>query len=66
VRWSDDGFNWQPELRRSLGDTGQYSERVAISQNLGRAKNRVYEVSISDNVKRHFLGAEGLISAGGY
>lgn len=66
VRWSDDGFNWQPELRRSLGKTGEYTERVAISQNLGRSKNRVYEIAISDPVKRYFLGAEGEISIGGY
>lgn len=66
VRWSDNGFTWHSEMRVPLGDTGEYAERVSLHQNLGRAKNRIYEVSISDNVKRHFLGAEGEIGVGGY
>jgi len=66
IRWSDDGYNWQPQLTRSMGNAGQYSERISINQTLGRAKNRIYEVAISDPVYRHFLGAEGDIQLGGY
>lgn len=65
LRWTDDGFNWGDEYRRSLGDTGKYSERVMF-HSLGRAKNRVYECAISGNGPRHFLGAEGAISRGGH
>lgn len=66
VRWSDDARNWGDEYWRSMGRTGQYSTRVAYCQSLGRAKNRVYEVTITDPIKRHFLGAEGEITLGGY
>jgi hypothetical protein len=64
IRWSNDGKNWGPIYQRSLGAIGNYSDRISINQNLGRAKNRIYELSISDPVKRHFIGAEGEIQVG--
>ena len=66
IRWSDDGKNWGPAYQRALGRIGECSERVAMNQSLGRAKNRVYEVAISDPVRRRFIGAEGEIRRGGY
>lgn len=66
IRWSDDAKNWGPAYQRYLGRVGEYSERVSINQSLGRAKNRVYEISISDPVRRRFIAAEGDISPGGY
>lgn len=55
--WSDDGGNtWSNQHAASVGKIGQYKARVRWNR-LGRARDRVYRVTISDPVKRVILGA---------
>jgi hypothetical protein len=50
VRWSDDGAHtWGHEHWVSAGKIGEYSAR-AIWRRLGRGRNRVFEVSVTDPV----------------
>jgi len=66
IRWSDDGgHTWSPLKTMSMGAIGKYKQRARIRR-LGESRDRVYEVSISDPVKRVIIGAsldaEGLMS----
>lgn len=57
LRWSDDGgFTWSSEHWRSMGKIGEYSRR-AIWRRLGTSRNRVYELVITDPVKRVIIDA---------
>ena len=57
VRWSDDGgFSWGTEQWVSIGKVGDTRNRAVI-YNLGEARDRVWEVNISDPVKRDIIGA---------
>jgi len=57
VRWSDDaGQTWGTQRFVDIGATGRTKNR-AIVRRLGQARDRVYEVSISDPVKRDIVGA---------
>jgi hypothetical protein len=57
LRWSDDGgTTWGTEHWASIGKVGRYKNR-AIWRRLGRARDRVYEVTVSDPVKRDIVGA---------
>lgn len=57
LRWSDDdGRNWSPEYWRSLGARGDGAARATWNR-LGGFRKRIYEVSISDPVKRVILAA---------
>jgi hypothetical protein len=57
LRYSDDGgFTWSNELAASMGAIGRYESRAEWYR-LGQGRNRVYEVSITDPVKRAILGA---------
>lgn len=59
LRWSNDGGQtWQNEQWRSipLGGVGQTMNRV-IWRRLGAARDRVYEVKVSDPVRRDIAGA---------
>ncbi len=50
MRYSDDGGNtWSDELWRDMGKVGKYRTRVKWNK-LGRSRDRVYEVSVSDPV----------------
>lgn len=65
IRWSDDGGHSWSELRTmTMGRVGQYAAR-ARARRLGASRDRVFEISISDPVKRVILGAavdaEGLM-----
>ena len=65
IRWSDDGGHSWSELRTmTMGRVGQYAAR-ARARRLGTSRDRVFEISISDPVKRVILGAavdaEGLM-----
>jgi hypothetical protein len=66
LRWSDDGgHTWSNEHWRSMGLTGQYGRRV-IWRRLGmtlKLRDRVYEVSGTDQVKIAIMGAELIASA---
>ncbi len=58
LRWSDDGgHTWSNEHWRSLGKIGEYGKRT-VWHGLGVSRERIYEVSISDPVKRVILGAQ--------
>lgn len=57
LRWSDDGgFRWSNEHWTSIGAAGATANR-AMWRQLGRARDRVYEVVISDPVPRDIIGA---------
>ena len=57
VRWSDDGGHTWSNLRTvTMGRIGQYRARARLRR-LGSGRDRVFEVSISDPVKRVILGA---------
>lgn len=55
--WSDDGgATWSSQHSASMGRLGKYGARV-IWNRLGRAKDRVYRLWITDPVKRVIIGA---------
>lgn len=57
LRWSDDrGKTWSNEHVRSLGMAGQYNTRV-FWMRLGRSRNRVYELSMTDPVPTAIVDA---------
>lgn len=57
LRFSDDGGRtWSNEHWRSLGAQGAYRTRSAWNR-LGMARDRVYEVSVSDPVRRTLVEA---------
>ena len=50
MRYSDDGgHTWSSELWRDIGKIGKYKTRVKWNK-LGRSRDRVYDVFISDPV----------------
>ena len=65
LRWSDDGgHTWSSEHWKSMGQIGQYGNRV-IWRRLGmtqKIRDRVYEVSGTDPVKIAIMGAELILS----
>ena len=55
--WSNDGgHTWSSQHTATIGKQGEYGWRVRWNR-LGRARDRVYRVTISDPVKRVILGA---------
>lgn len=55
--WSDDGgHTWGNQRSASIGAKGQFKTRVRWNR-LGRARDRVYRLTITDPVKRVILGA---------
>jgi hypothetical protein len=64
LRWSDNGGStWSNEHWTSIGLMGKYANR-AIWRRLGTARDRVFEVSISDPVKAVIISANLKASAG--
>ena len=65
LRWSDDGgHTWSNSHWRSMGKTGTYGTRV-IWRRLGmtlKLRDRVYEVSGTDQTKIAIVGAELIVS----
>ena len=56
LQWSDDhGNTWTNEMFRSLGAIGSYRTCAYFNQ-LGRSKDRVFKIIVSDPVKAVFLG----------
>lgn len=56
LRWSDNGgFTWSNYYTKSLGPLGNYKTRT-IWRRLGGARDRVFELSISDPVKVAITG----------
>jgi hypothetical protein len=57
MRWSDNGGRtWTNEKWASAGQAGQYNTRV-IWRRLGRSRDRVFEISITDPVEATIIGA---------
>lgn len=57
LRWSNDGgHSWSNERMVSAGKVGQYNARVTFNR-LGAGRNRVFELSMTDNAKFAVLGA---------
>ena len=57
LRWSNDGGStWSSEHWTSIGQLGRYQNR-AIWRRLGQARDRIFEVSISDPVKAVIVSA---------
>ena len=64
LRWSNDGGStWSNEYWTSIGRMGKYANR-AIWRRLGTARDRVFEVSITDPVKAVIVSAN-LTATGG-
>jgi hypothetical protein len=57
MRFSDDaGATWGTQRLAPIGRAGRYKNR-AMWRRLGQARDRVYEVSVSDPVNRDIVGA---------
>jgi hypothetical protein len=66
LRWSDDGgATWSNSYNVQIGAAGQTKWR-AIKKALGRARDRVYEVSITDPVYASIISANLDITKGAY
>jgi hypothetical protein len=64
LRWSNDGGStWSTEHWASIGSIGRYKNR-AIWRRLGTARDRIFEVSISDPVKAVIVSANLKASSG--
>ncbi len=64
LRWSDDGgHSWSDYRSVSIGKVGQYGARARFTR-LGQGRNRVWEISITDDVPRAILGAFAEVKAG--
>lgn len=64
LRWSNDGGStWSNEHWTSIGKIGRYTNR-AIWRRLGLARDRIFEVSISDPVKAVIISANLKSSVG--
>ena len=64
LRWSNDGGStWSREYWVTIGQIGKYKNR-AIWRRLGMARDRVYEVVITDPVKAVIVSANLKASAG--
>jgi hypothetical protein len=65
LRWSDDGgYTWTSQQFTSIGKAGEFKNR-AMWRLLGKARDRVWEVSISDPVPRDIIGATLYAEASG-
>ncbi len=65
LEWSDDfGHTWSNEKWASMGKIGQTKWR-AMWRRMGRARDRVFRVTISDPVKVVLIGAEIDFTPGG-
>lgn len=64
LRWSNDGGStWSNEHWTTIGKIGKYTNR-AIWRRLGTARDRIFEVSISDPVKAVIISANLKMTAG--
>ena len=64
LRWSNDGGStWSSEHWTTIGKIGKYTNR-AIWRRLGTARDRIFEVSISDPVKAVIISANLKMTAG--
>lgn len=66
LRWSDDGgHTWSNEHWRTIGKKGEYDSR-AVWRRLGKARNRIFELTITDPVKVIIIDAHASIELSDY
>jgi hypothetical protein len=64
LRWSDDGgHTWSNEYPVGAGQSGKFKTRCEWRR-LGRSRDRVYELSMSDPIPWRILEADLLASPG--
>ena len=64
LRWSSDGGStWSSEHWTTIGKIGKYTNR-AIWRRLGTARDRIFEVTVSDPVKAVIISANLKMTAG--
>jgi hypothetical protein len=64
LRWSSDGGStWSSEHWTTIGKIGKYTNR-AIWRRLGTARDRIFEVTVSDPVKAVIVSANLKMAAG--
>jgi hypothetical protein len=64
IRWSNDGaHSWSNYYEMSIGKLGNFRTR-AIRRRLGVARDRVYEISCSEPIKRVIVGVELQVEKG--
>jgi hypothetical protein len=64
LEWSDDGGHSFPnQMWASAGKIGEYRRRVNYRR-LGKSRDRVWRVTITDPVKRIFIAADAAMTAG--
>lgn len=64
LQWSDDGgHTWSNEHWASMGAIGEYKTRVRWRR-LGRSRDRVFKVTITDPVKVTIIGATAEVTVG--
>lgn len=64
LQWSDDGgATWSNEVRASMGKIGERRARVRWRR-LGKSRDRIFRVTVTDPVKRAIVGASLTASVG--
>lgn len=64
LQWSDDGgFTWSNEMWASIGRLGERRTRVRWRR-LGKSRDRVFRVTVTDPVKVVMVGATAEVSVG--
>ena len=64
LRWSNDGGStWSNEHWAGIGKVGKYQNRI-IWRRLGQARDRIYEVVVTDPVKAVIVSANLKASVG--
>lgn len=64
LRYSNDGgHTWSNPKYKSIGATGEYGKQVKFGPT-GAGRNRVWEISITDPVKRAVMGAKARLTRG--
>jgi hypothetical protein len=64
LRYSNDnGHSWSTTKNKSIGQAGEYTKRVKFGPT-GSARNRVWEVSMTDPVKFAMFGAFATVTKG--
>ena len=61
-RSDDGGYTWRNGLRASIGKVGETKSRVRWRR-LGKSRDRVFMVTVTDPVRRVFTGAQLITSA---
>ena len=57
VRYSKDGgHNWSAWRERSLGEVGEFTKRVTMRR-LGLGRQWVFDIKVTDDVKRDLMAA---------